>query len=489
MPATSSHATAVRYRDAAAAVDWLCKAFGFEKQTVVTSDAGAVEYAQLTCGRTMLMLAPVRDSPLDKLMKQPDEIGGAATQSCYIVVEDADAHHTKAKDAGAEIVLDLQDDDFGGRGYSCRDPEGHLWMFGTYDPWQGEFPEPTTAPIAFAPAAAAPEGPEHSEDSEDLPVPVRGGSRSVMLAGLAMSVAAVLAVVAWVGLKQPSAVSSAAVVQEQDQEPPAALKAATEAQERAAEAAEQARALLERERLARASADKASADAQKRIGEEQRAREAAERGLREARAELERERVAKAAVELAKASMEKANTGAAEHAATERRAREAAEKAAKEAREQLERERNAMTAAEMAKEFALGRADEERLAREAAERTVEEMRGQLDRTRAGKAPSAPPTDTDASKRLAKVQQAFEAAQRQAAEAQRAREAAEKSAKEAREQLEREQAAKAAAWKVVGQLTRQLRQAQGGSPSGEAADGGDDAAPKKARPKKKKAADE
>src|SRR5262245_10398434 len=146
MLATSSPATAMRYRDVAAAVDWLCKAFGFEKQTVVTSDGAAVEEAQLTCGRAMLMLAPVRGTPLDHLMKQPDEVGGAATQSCYIVVDDADAHHARAKDAGAEIVLDLQDDDFGGRGYSCRDPEGHLWMFGTYDPWQGQYPESAAEP-------------------------------------------------------------------------------------------------------------------------------------------------------------------------------------------------------------------------------------------------------------------------------------------------------------------------------------------------------
>ena len=65
-----------------------------------------------------------------------DEIGGAATQSCYFVVDDADAHYHKAKAAGADIVVDITDDDHGGRGYSCRDPEGHVWSFGTYDPWR-----------------------------------------------------------------------------------------------------------------------------------------------------------------------------------------------------------------------------------------------------------------------------------------------------------------------------------------------------------------
>ena len=93
----------MRYRDVAAAADWLCTAFGFERQTVVAGEDGAIDYAQLVCGRAMLMLAPVRDTPLDQLMKQPDEVGGATTQSCYLVVDDADAHHARAKAAGTKL--------------------------------------------------------------------------------------------------------------------------------------------------------------------------------------------------------------------------------------------------------------------------------------------------------------------------------------------------------------------------------------------------
>jgi uncharacterized glyoxalase superfamily protein PhnB len=52
-----------------------------------------------------------------------------------VIVPDADAHYERAKAAGAAIVYDIRDEDYGGRGYSCRDPEGHLWNFGTYDPW------------------------------------------------------------------------------------------------------------------------------------------------------------------------------------------------------------------------------------------------------------------------------------------------------------------------------------------------------------------
>ncbi len=69
------------------------------------------------------------------LLKQPDEIGGAFTQSAYVVVTDADAAYTNAKAGGARIAMEIRSEDYGGRGFSCFDLEGHLWSFGTYDPW------------------------------------------------------------------------------------------------------------------------------------------------------------------------------------------------------------------------------------------------------------------------------------------------------------------------------------------------------------------
>ena len=59
----------------------------------------------------------------------------ASPRAPYIIVNDADAHYAKAKAAGAEILFDIADQDHGGRAYTCRDPEGHVWNFGTYDPW------------------------------------------------------------------------------------------------------------------------------------------------------------------------------------------------------------------------------------------------------------------------------------------------------------------------------------------------------------------
>jgi uncharacterized glyoxalase superfamily protein PhnB len=142
MPANAKNTRAtlipcLRYRDAVTMIDWLCNAFGFEKNAVYPNANGGIAHAQLSFGNGMIMLGSVQNnSDWGRLIKQPDEIGGAETQSAYVVVTDADLVYAQAKAAGATIVVDIKDEDFGGRGFSCRDPEGHLWNFGTYDPWQ-----------------------------------------------------------------------------------------------------------------------------------------------------------------------------------------------------------------------------------------------------------------------------------------------------------------------------------------------------------------
>ncbi|WP_305804477.1 VOC family protein [Stenotrophomonas sp. YIM B06876] len=125
----------LRYRDAPAAIDWLCHAFGFERQ-VVYADGDTVHHAQLVFGNGMVMLGSVQPGAWSAQMIQPDEVGGRETQSACVIVSDADAHYARAKGAGARIVIDIADQNYGGRGYACRDPEGHLWWFGSYDPWK-----------------------------------------------------------------------------------------------------------------------------------------------------------------------------------------------------------------------------------------------------------------------------------------------------------------------------------------------------------------
>ena len=125
----------MRYRNAAAAIEWLCLVFGFEKHLVVPGEGTVIEHAQLSFGNGMIMLGSVKDDEYGRVLKQPDEIGGAETQSPYLIVNDADVVYAKAKAAGAKIVMEIKDEDYGGRGFSCRDLEGHLWNVGTYDPW------------------------------------------------------------------------------------------------------------------------------------------------------------------------------------------------------------------------------------------------------------------------------------------------------------------------------------------------------------------
>lgn len=125
----------LRYRNAAAAIEWLCATFGFEKHLVVPGEGDAITHAQLRLGNGMVMLGSATDTEFGRLMKQPDEIGGAETQTAYVVVGDADAVYERAKVAGARIAMEIRDEDYGGRGFSCFDLEGHLWNFGTYDPW------------------------------------------------------------------------------------------------------------------------------------------------------------------------------------------------------------------------------------------------------------------------------------------------------------------------------------------------------------------
>ncbi len=127
----------LRYRNAPAAIEWLCKAFGFEKNVVFPGENGTIAHAQLTFGNGMIMLGSVHDNDWGRNIKQPDEIGRASTQTSYVIVPDADAHYARAKAAGAEIVIDIKTEDYGGRGYTCRDLEDHIWSFGTYDPWHG----------------------------------------------------------------------------------------------------------------------------------------------------------------------------------------------------------------------------------------------------------------------------------------------------------------------------------------------------------------
>ena len=118
------------YRDAPALIDWLERAFGFKKRLVVPGENGAVAHAELSFGDGVVMVGSARP---ERGWVSPRDLSGL-NQVISVTVDDPDAHYARAKAAGAEILQELKDEDYGSRGYLTRDPEGNQWYFGTYRP-------------------------------------------------------------------------------------------------------------------------------------------------------------------------------------------------------------------------------------------------------------------------------------------------------------------------------------------------------------------
>jgi len=117
-----------RYENAPKAIEWLYKAFGYEQQFVVPGENNTVAHAQLRLGRGMIMMGSGG---------KPDPKNPWVTErfGTYVVVPDVETHYARAQAAGAKIERPLADTEYGSREYSARDCEGHLWSFGTYDPY------------------------------------------------------------------------------------------------------------------------------------------------------------------------------------------------------------------------------------------------------------------------------------------------------------------------------------------------------------------
>jgi len=129
---------ALRYRDAPAAIDWLCQVFGFARHAVYPGPDNTIGHAELTLGGGMIMLGSYKDDEHGRRFKSPEDVGGSETGSAYIIVSDADAVYARAKAAGATIIRELQNTDYGSREFGVKDPEGHSWSVGTYNPWAAQ---------------------------------------------------------------------------------------------------------------------------------------------------------------------------------------------------------------------------------------------------------------------------------------------------------------------------------------------------------------
>lgn len=127
--ATKSVRPALRYRDLPRAIEWLGRAFAFEVKYIGSPEGGVISYAEMSYGDSVVLLGAVDGSLSSLVMKQPDEVGGAETQTCYVIVDDLMGHRVRALDAGADILFDI-DHNAADQSYTCRDPEGHIWTFG-----------------------------------------------------------------------------------------------------------------------------------------------------------------------------------------------------------------------------------------------------------------------------------------------------------------------------------------------------------------------
>ncbi|NND77808.1 MAG: glyoxalase [Flavobacteriales bacterium] len=125
----------MRYKNARKAIDWLCNAFGFEKHLIVEGENNTIAHAQLTFGNAMIMLSSENENEYGKLVKTTESLNGNNTQAPYIVVDKIDEHYQKAVLAGANILIEIRDEEYGGQGYTCKDIEEYIWNFGSYDPW------------------------------------------------------------------------------------------------------------------------------------------------------------------------------------------------------------------------------------------------------------------------------------------------------------------------------------------------------------------
>ena len=121
------------YEDGDAAVDWLVKAFGFEERMRMHMPDGSLGHAELEHGGELIMLGTPPD------YRSPASEGRRSDVMVHVYVDDVDAHFAHARDAGATILEEPNDQPYGDRRYMAADPEGHVWMIATHVKDVGEW--------------------------------------------------------------------------------------------------------------------------------------------------------------------------------------------------------------------------------------------------------------------------------------------------------------------------------------------------------------
>ena len=148
MDTTATICPVLRYQDGPAALEWLERAFGFEKHSEHRTPEGLVAHADLRLGPSAIGVSSAGAAP-------PDSAWAKVRHAVYVQVDNPDAVHDRAKAAGADIVMPLTDMDYGSREFSMRDLDGHLWGFGTYRMAAGDAEPEIWPELRYRDAAAA----------------------------------------------------------------------------------------------------------------------------------------------------------------------------------------------------------------------------------------------------------------------------------------------------------------------------------------------
>ena len=120
--------SAVFYKDPFAALNWLEQAFGFKRSMLITDHEGKVAHSEMRFGdgEDYIMVG----SEWADFTASPASVGGKNTQTIHVHLNDGlDAHCARARAAGATIIREPEDQFYGDRSYTAKDPEGHVWSF------------------------------------------------------------------------------------------------------------------------------------------------------------------------------------------------------------------------------------------------------------------------------------------------------------------------------------------------------------------------
>ncbi|MEM8732490.1 MAG: VOC family protein [Pseudomonadota bacterium] len=123
-----------RYADCEAALAFLKKVIGMEEIAVHRDDQGVIRHVEMKMGDSLFMFGPEDAEPFARYMTAPRDTGGRETTTMYVIVSDVETHNAKAMASGASIIVPLEEPEGLGMRYSLRDPEGHVWTVGNYDP-------------------------------------------------------------------------------------------------------------------------------------------------------------------------------------------------------------------------------------------------------------------------------------------------------------------------------------------------------------------